>query len=231
MKHKPLLSLLKKQKSTVIKMNIFQLQSVGLSDKDKSILTDISFTVAEGERLTLVGPSGSGKSSILKLLAGLTSATSGTIFFQGRDIAELDMPTYRREVSYCFQQPVLFGQTVQDNLQFPFTIRQLAFDQTKALKALESVHLAPKFLSKKITELSGGEKQRVALIRNLLFEPKVLLLDEISAGLDAETKAIVNKLLADYQAAGNTLIEVTHDQSEIDAAQKILRIEGGRVQV
>lgn len=141
------------------------------------------------------------------------------------------MPIYRREVSYCFQQPVLFGQTVQDNLQFPFTIRQLAFDQSKALKALESVHLAPTFLSKKITELSGGEKQRVALIRNLLFEPKVLLLDEISAGLDTETKAIVNKLLADYQAAGNTLIEVTHDQSEIDAAQKILRIEGGRVQV
>lgn len=179
----------------------------------------------------MVGPSGSGKSSILKLLAGLTSATSGTIFFQGRDIAELDMPTYRREVSYCFQQPVLFGQTVQDNLQFPYAIRQLAFDQTKALKALESVHLAPEFLSKKITELSGGEKQRVALIRNLLFEPKVLLLDEISAGLDAETKAIVNKLLADYHAAGNTLIEVTHDQSEIDVAQKILKIEGGRVLV
>lgn len=212
-------------------MHLFQLQSVGLSDRDKSILTDISFTVLEGERLTLVGPSGSGKSTILKLLAGLTSTTSGTIFFQGRNIAELDMPTYRREVSYCFQQPVLFGQTVQDNLRFPYELRQLAFDQSKALKALERVNLEPAFLTKKITELSGGEKQRVALIRNLLFEPKVLLLDEISAGLDSETKAIVNKLLADYHAAGNTLIEVTHDQSEIEAAQKILKIEGGRVQV
>ena len=92
---------------------IFELKSVGLSDKDKSILTDIHFSVSEGERLTLVGPSGSGKSSILKLLAGLTSATQGQILFRGKEIEKLDMPTYRREVSYCFQQPVLFGNIVK----------------------------------------------------------------------------------------------------------------------
>lgn len=152
---------------------IFELKSVGLSDKDKSILTDINFSVSEGERLTLVGPSGSGKSSILKLLAGLTSATQGQILFRGKEIEKLDMPTYRREVSYCFQQPVLFGNTVEDNLRFPFTVRQLEFDKSKAITALKNVNLGEDFLTQGITELSGGEKQRVALIRNLLFEPQV----------------------------------------------------------
>ena len=209
---------------------IFELKSVGLSDKDKSILTDIHFSVSEGERLTLVGPSGSGKSSILKLLAGLTSATQGQILFRGKEIEKLDMPTYRREVSYCFQQPVLFGNTVEDNLRFPFTVRQLEFDKSKAITALKNVNLGEDFLTQGITELSGGEKQRVALIRNLLFEPQVLLLDEVSAGLDAETKAIVNQLLTDYHISGKTLIEVTHDQSEIDGAKHILRIKDGRMQ-
>lgn len=212
-------------------MTLFELQSVGLSDKDKSILTNINFSIAEGERLTLVGPSGSGKSSILKLLAGLLSANQGTILFQGKDIAELEMPIYRRDVSYCFQQPVLFGKTVEDNLRFPFIVRQLEFNTVRAVEALQKVNLSSDFLSKKIIELSGGEKQRVALVRNMMFEPKVLLLDEISAGLDAVTKGIVNQLLQEYHSSGNTLVEVTHDQSEIDNAQHILRIEGGHLVV
>ncbi len=74
------------------------------------------------------------------------------------------------------------------------------------------------------------KKQRVALIRNLLFEPQVLLLDKVSAGLDAETKAIVNQLLTDYHISGKTLIEVTHDQSEIDGAKHTLRMKDGRMQ-
>lgn len=231
MKRKPLQLQLKKQKGMGIKMALFELQSVGLSDKDKSILTNISFSIAEGERLTLVGPSGSGKSSILKLLAGLLSANQGKILFQGKDIAKIDMPSYRRDVSYCFQQPVLFGKTVEDNLRFPFTVRQLDFDKTRAIDVLEKVNLNSEFLSKKITELSGGEKQRVALVRNMMFEPKVLLLDEISAGLDAVTKSIVNQLLQEYHLSGKTLVEVTHDQSEIDNAQHILKIEGGHLVV
>lgn len=231
MKHKQLRLQLKKQKGIRIKMTLFELQSVGLSDKDKSILTNINFSIAEGERLTLVGPSGSGKSSILKLLAGLLSANQGTILFQGKDIAELEMPIYRRDVSYCFQQPVLFGKTVEDNLRFPFIVRQLEFNTVRAVEALQKVNLSSDFLSKKIIELSGGEKQRVALVRNMMFEPKVLLLDEISAGLDAVTKGIVNQLLQEYHSSGNTLVEVTHDQSEIDNAQHILRIEGGHLVV
>ncbi|MGQ7408317.1 ABC transporter ATP-binding protein [Streptococcus suis] len=210
-------------------MPIFQLNHVGLVHADTTILEDVTLSIDAGQRLTLVGPSGSGKSSILKLLAGLTSPSQGQVLYQSQDLAQMDMPLYRREVSYCFQQPVLFGQTVQDNLAFPFDIRQLDVDEERVVQALAKVDLPATFLDKKISELSGGEKQRVALVRNLLFEPHVLLLDEVTAGLDATTKALVHELIADYHKAGHTIVEVTHDVEEIAAASTIIQVEKGRI--
>ena len=162
-------------------------------------------------------------------MAALVSPSSGRIVYQGRDLEDLDPVTYRREVSYCFQQPVLFGQTVRDNMAFPFEIRHLPFDQERVLTALARLNLGPEFLEKPIKELSGGEKQRVALVRNLLFEPKVLLLDEVSSGLDEKTKTLLRTFLTDLHQAGVTLIEVTHDQREIEAAGRLLTIVEGRL--
>ncbi|HFI0601480.1 TPA: ATP-binding cassette domain-containing protein [Streptococcus suis] len=210
-------------------MPIFQLNHVGLVHADMTILEDVTLSIDAGQRLTLVGPSGSGKSSILKLLAGLTSPSQGQVLYQSQDLAQMDMPIYRREVSYCFQQPVLFGQTVRDNLAFPFEIRQLDVDEESTVQALAKVDLPATFLDKKISELSGGEKQRVALVRNLLFEPQVLLLDEVTAGLDATSKALVHDLIADYHKAGHTIVEVTHDAEEIAAASTIIQVEKGRI--
>ena len=144
-------------------------------------------------------------------------------------MGDLDPVAYRREVSYCFQQPVLFGQTVRDNVAFPFEIRQIPFDQERVLTALARLNLGPEFLEKPIKDLSGGEKQRVALVRNLLFEPKVLLLDEVSSGLDEKTKILLRTFLNDLHQEGVTLIEVTHDQQEIEAAERLVTIVGGRL--
>ena len=210
-------------------MKIFELDNLGLVSPEKIILEEISLSVEAGEHLTITGPSGSGKSSLLKLLAALVSPSSGRIVYQGRDLEDLDPVTYRREVSYCFQQPVLFGQTVRDNMAFPFEIRHLPFDQERVLATLARLNLGPEFLEKPIKELSGGEKQRVALVRNLLFEPKVLLLDEVSSGLDEKTKHVLRTFLKDLQQEGVTLIEVTHDQQEIEAAEQLLTIIGGRL--
>ncbi len=92
----------------------------------------------------------------------------------------MPIETYRQKVSYCFQQPTLFGETVYDNLLFPFTVRQEAFNQEKVVALLQQVKLPAAYLEKKIAELSGGERQRVALLRNIIFVPDVLLLDEVT---------------------------------------------------
>ena len=120
-------------------------------------------------------------------------------------------------------------RSVWDNMVFPFEIRHLPFDQERVLTALARLNLGPEFLEKPIKELSGGEKQRVALVRNLLFEPKVLLLDEVSSGLDEKTKILLRTFLKDLHQEGVTLIEVTHDQQEIEAAEQLLTIIGGRL--
>ena len=210
-------------------MKIFELDNLGFVSPEKMILEGISLSIKEGEHLTITGPSGSGKSSLLKLLAALVSPSSGQLFYQGQEMGDLDPVAYRREVSYCFQQPVLFGQTVRDNVAFPFEIRQIPFDQERVLTALARLDLGPEFLDKPIKDLSGGEKQRVALVRNLLFEPKVLLLDEVSSGLDEKTKILLRTFLNDLHQEGVTLIEVTHDQQEIEAAERLVTIVGGRL--
>jgi putative ABC transport system ATP-binding protein len=198
---------------------------------EQKILHELSIAFETGSRTTITGPSGGGKSTFLKLLAALLTPSSGNIYFENQDIAELAPEHYRMQVSYCFQQPTLFGQTVRDNFLFPYEIRKQDFDEAHALALLEEVKLPDHYLDKKITELSGGEKQRIALIRNVLFLPKILLLDEVTAGLDEESKKIVNCWLLELnQKQQVTLIRVTHDSSEIAQATRVKKIVAGRLE-
>lgn len=196
---------------------------------NKQILKGISFSIFEKQHVYISGPSGSGKSTLLKVLASLVPFKSGDIFYKDKDILQIDPIAYRREVSYCYQQPTLFGDTVRDNLVFPYEIRKEAFDEEKAVSLLKEVGLTSGFLDQKITELSGGERQRVAMIRNLIFEPEVLLLDEVTTGLDIESKKIVRKLINDNEKSGMTIIEITHDESEIDPDGRLIMIEDGEI--
>lgn len=210
---------------------LFQLDHVGFKTPERAILTDISFTVEEGEYVTFSGPSGSGKSTLLRLIATLLTPTSGTITYRDQPQASYAKVAYRRQVSYCFQQPSLFGDTVRDNLAFPFSLRDRPFDPARAVQALAEVDLPDSMLDKPITELSGGEKQRVALIRNLLFTPDVLLLDEVTTGLDSATKEIVHRLIeSKNQHDGLTVLAVTHDEGEIAAAHRLITITGGKME-
>lgn len=210
-------------------MAILKLQNVAYQVGQKQILQNISFKIEDGAFLTLIGPSGAGKSTILKLIANLISPTSGKIFFREKDIMTIDPVTYRRSVSYCFQQPSLFGEKVVDNLSFPYEIRKQAVDRERILRLLHDVSLEADYLDKDITSLSGGEKQRIALIRNLIFLPKVLLLDEVTTGLDGDNKAIIHQLIERVHQQGVTVIQVTHDQGEIDKAQNIIKIKKGGI--
>lgn len=206
-------------------MHLLELDNIGYTVKEKKILTGLCLTVEQHNFLTIVGPSGAGKSTLLKLIASLLTPTAGQIYYQGKNITEYSPLAYRRQVSYCFQQPSLFGKTVKDNLLFPYQIRKKEADQTHLLRLLQKVRLDASFLNKDITALSGGEKQRVALIRNLVFLPQVLLLDEVTTGLDAKNKEVVHHLFKEVYQNGVTILQVTHDQAEIAQANKIFTVQ------
>ncbi|WP_373758136.1 ATP-binding cassette domain-containing protein, partial [Jeotgalibaca porci] len=148
--------------------SILEVKHLSFSVGEKEILKDISFKIQKGDFLTIKGPSGSGKSTLLKLLAAIMNPSTGEIIYKGKPLSEYEITDYRKEVSYSFQNAALFGTTVADNLMFPYEIRNEPFDRDRAIALLDKVMLSEQYLDQKITELSGGEKQRVALIRNVL---------------------------------------------------------------
>ncbi|ETY73137.1 ABC transporter ATP-binding protein [Lactiplantibacillus fabifermentans] len=211
---------------------LMQLQHVNYQVDDKKILTDINLTIPAGSHYTLTGPSGSGKSTLLRIMAAMISKTSGDLIFDDQPLESYDPIMYRRQVSYCFQQPTLFGATVADNLAFPYQIRKQTMDTDHVVEALEYVGLSAETLTQKIEALSGGERQRVALIRNILFLPKMLLLDEVTAGLDEANKQIVHEWLRHLNVDRHvTTVMITHDTTEIAAADQLLQVTAGQLEV
>ncbi|GEO64630.1 ABC transporter ATP-binding protein [Companilactobacillus nantensis] len=209
---------------------IFEVKNLFYQVGETKILKDITLDIEQGKYLTVIGPSGSGKSTLMRILASMISATSGEVLFHGKDISTYEPTEYRQKVSYAFQQPTLFGKTVRENLAFPFEVRKQAFDEDKVIKYLEMVNLNQDYIDKSVNDVSGGEKQRIALLRNLLFQPEVLITDEVTAGLDTENKAIVHKMLNEFNQRGLTILRVTHDESEIESSTDTITIKNGEVQ-
>lgn len=211
-------------------MSLLEIKNLSFQAADKKILEDIQFTIEEGDFLSITGPSGSGKSTLLKIIATVLSKTSGEILYNGHPIESYEPTEYRKEVSYCFQSPVLFGETVKENLAFPYVIRQVEFDEAKAVDYLKTVGLPEDYLNKPITSLSGGEKQRIALIRNVLFQPKILLLDEVTSALDDENRQIIWKWLHDMrQKTEMTILMISHNEAEAALADKHIHIVAGKM--
>ncbi|MEQ4652909.1 iron ABC transporter ATP-binding protein FetA [Providencia rettgeri] len=204
---------------------LLQLNNIGYSIEQKTILDNVQINLQAGDFKLITGPSGCGKSTLLKIVASLISPTQGTIKFQGKDINTILPETYRQQVSYCTQTPTLFGQTVYDNLVFPYQIRKLPFNKDKVISDLHQFSLHESILDKGINELSGGEKQRISLIRNLQFLPHVLLLDEITSALDEENKIIVNEFIHHLTSDKKIgVLWVTHDQDEIAHTNEVITL-------
>ena len=212
---------------------ILRLENVGFQADGVTILNEINFQLRAGEFKLITGPSGCGKSTLLKIIASLLSPTAGSIFFAGKNINDLTPETYRQQVSYCAQTPALFGDSVYDNLVFPWQIRHQQPDPNALVADLLRFGLAENTLEKSINELSGGEKQRVSLIRNLQFLPQVLLLDEITSALDESNKKNVNEIIHRYASEKNiAVLWVTHDSNEIAHADEVITLKpaGGKAQ-
>jgi len=185
--------------------------------KEILVLDDIDLQVNVRDILTIVGPSGGGKSTLLRLLNRLENVSSGSIFLDGENILNLDVIELRRKVGLVFQVPVMFEETVKENIFYSLKIKGENLspmeNHTKEIEeCINWVGLDKSFLSRNSDELSVGEKQRVCIARALMAKPEVLLLDEPTSALDPTATLNIEKLILDLNKnLGLTIIFVTHN--------------------
>ena len=193
----------------------FKHVSKSFEDNGQLILRDINFELEAGKFYTLLGASGSGKSTILNIIAGLKDATTGDIYLDNERIN--DVPINQRDVHTVFQNYALLPhKNVFDNIAFPLKIRKVdkAQIEKRVLEALKMVRLTG-FENRRIQKLSGGQRQRVAIARAIVNQPKVVLLDEPLSALDLKLRTEMQyELRALQQKLGITFVFVTHDQEE-----------------
>ena len=194
-------------------------------------LVSANLTIRAGEFVSLLGASGSGKSTLLKLIAGLETATSGQILLGGVEATRL--ASERRDIGMVFQDYALFpSMTVRQNIAFPLRMRRIPRkEQERRIARVAAMVGIEPFLDRRPSQLSGGQQQRVAIARAIVFEPKVLLLDEPLSALDKNLREQTKgELKALHERLGVTVIYVTHDQSEALAmSDRIAVMDHGRI--
>jgi len=199
------------------------------------VISDVSLSVLRGERVLLVGKIGSGKSTVMKLLMKYHLPTEGAIYLEGVPYASITEEALRTRIGYVPQTPVLFDRTVYENINYG-SRRDVSREEVLALVArLGLTETFAKFkegldtrVGKNGGKLSGGQRQIIWLLRVILQEPEILLLDEPTAAIDAETKVAVEKLL-EYAVRGRTVVGVTHDPFLHRQATRIVTMDNGRV--
>ena len=207
---------------------MLELKNISKKFKDKKILSNFNLKVEENKILAIVGPSGGGKTTLLRMLAGLESIDSGEIIFNGENLP-LNELEKRNLLGFVFQDFQLFPHmTVLENLVIsPIQTMGIKKDEAeaKAIKLLEQLGLEKHYKSYPYS-LSGGQKQRVALARAMMIEPKIIGYDEPTSALDPELRLEVEKLILQNKKLGVTQIVVTHDlQFAENIADDILKVE------
>jgi len=209
-------------------------KTVKSGDRDLVILRDIDLAVTQGDAVAVVGASGSGKSTLLAILAGLDQPSTGQVRIDGADLGALDEDARAelrgRAVGFVFQSfQLLPALTALENVMLPLEIAGDPAAEDAARAMLDRVGLAER-LHHYPKHLSGGEQQRVALARAFVVRPKLLLADEPTGSLDADSGAGVIELIFDLnREAGTTLVMVTHDESLAQRCKRIVRLAAGRI--
>jgi putative ABC transport system ATP-binding protein len=212
----------------------FALDGISQERGGRQVLTDVAVRLPRGGLTALIGPSGAGKTSLLRLLNRLDDPVSGVVRFLGRSIREYPVRALRRRVGFVFQAPAMFAGTVGENLAIARDLGgegQRADGAAQTSEVLRLAELDPDFEGRIAGDLSGGEKQRVALARALMTRPEVLLLDEPTAALDPEVaEQLMHTLRRLRNKAGLTIVMVTHRLSEArSASTHAVMLESGRV--
>lgn len=211
-------------------MKLLEFKNVCYAKEGKNIINKLSIIVEKGDFISIVGSSGSGKSTFLKLCCHLISPTYGEIIYKDKDMMQYNPMELRKNISYCFQLPHLFGDKVEDNVQFPYSIRSVNIDSERINELLFKFNLDKKILEDEIKNLSGGEKQRIALIRTLLFKPEIILLDEVTSALDVDNTHIVESVINSLNKEGATVLWITHSPEQSRRfANKLLTMDSGEI--
>ena len=212
---------------------MIQFKNVSFAYEEDLILNDVTFKIKPLEQVAIVGVSGVGKSTILKLILGLYRPTTGKILIDGKDLAEIELNEYRAQVGIVLQSDSIFPGTIRDNLEFGLSKK---VDESDAFRALRTVKLAdrvsqfPDGLNEwvKDTSFSGGEQQRLILARTFLRDAKLVLMDEPTSALDPETETEVRNLICDSMSNA-TSITVAHRLSTVQRSDRIMVLDSGTV--
>ncbi|WP_254766045.1 ABC transporter ATP-binding protein [Salinilacihabitans rarus] len=200
----------------------------------ETIVDDVSFEVPGGETIALVGPTGAGKSTVLKLLLRLYDVDEGEIRIDGQDVRAVSLPSLRRAMGYVGQESYLFYGTVEENITygtFDATDEEIV-EAAKAAEAHEFIQNLPEgydtMVGERGVKLSGGQRQRVAIARAVLKDPDVLVLDEATSDVDTETEMLIQRSI-DRLTEERTTFAIAHRLSTIKDADRIVVLEGGRI--
>ena len=198
---------------------------------DFAAVDDISLEIQDGEFLTFLGSSGSGKSTTLSMLAGFETPSSGEILVDGKSL--VNVPPHKRDIGMVFQRYSLFPHlSVRDNIAFPLAIRKLAAaERDRRVDAMLKLVQLEQFAHRRPSQLSGGQQQRVAIARALVYEPRILLMDEPLGALDKKLREdLQDELRQLHRRLGITIVYVTHDQEEaMRLSQRIAIFSHGKI--
>lgn len=198
------------------------------------IIDNLNFTIDSGEFITLIGKSGCGKTTMLKLINGLIKPDSGKLFIKGKEINEWDIIELRRSIGYVIQQIGLFPHmTIEDNIGYVLNIKKISKEERnkRAKELIELVGLTTKYLKKYPRELSGGQKQRVGVARALASNPDIILMDEPFGAVDEITRrTLQEEILKLQKSLKKTIVFVTHDIEEaFKLGSRIVFLDSGKL--
>lgn len=202
---------------------------VTVREDGQLILDRVSLEILEHDKAVLYGKSGSGKTTIMTTIVGAHIPAEGAVYFRGEQVTERTIRSLRRAVSYIGQEPVLGADTVLEAIMLPFTFKgfkRKVPDREAVVQVLDRLHLDRGILRKETRVISGGEKQRIAIARELLLQKSIFVLDEVTSALDAESKRAVVEF---FRESSCTIVSASHDPEWMKICTRFFLVEGGKI--